>query len=133
MYAQMGAVCGFIPAHVQAKHYIEQWRLMNERFYNANFFVGSSIALATVESGIGAWKELQVSLEKVIEICNSLGDNRQAGEAVGFLTSNATMEGNVPLIEKYNARLLENAMRRNNPVQLVWHDEWAGSLAVYLG
>jgi tetratricopeptide (TPR) repeat protein len=43
------------------------------------------------------------------------------------------MEGNVPLIEKYNARLLENAMRRNNPVQLVWHDEWAGSLAIYLG
>jgi class 3 adenylate cyclase/tetratricopeptide (TPR) repeat protein len=133
MYAQMGAVCGFIPAHGQAKHYIEQWRVMNERFYNANFFVSSSIALATVESGIGAWKELQVSLEKVIEICNSLGDNRQAGEAVGFLTSNATMEGNVPLIEKYNARLLENAMRRNNPVQLVWHDEWAGSLAIYLG
>jgi hypothetical protein len=24
-------------------------------------------------------------------------------------------------------------MRRNNPVQLVWHYEWAGSLAVYLG
>jgi hypothetical protein len=43
------------------------------------------------------------------------------------------MEGNVPLIEKYNARLLENAMRRNNPVQWVWHYEWAGSLAVYLG
>ena len=133
MYAQMGAVCGFIPARGQAKHYTEQWHVMNERFYNANFFVSSSIALATVESGVGAWKELQVSLEEVIAICNSLSDNRQAGEAIGLLACNATMEGNVPLMEKYNARLLENAMRRNNPVQLVWHYEWAGSLAVYLG
>ena len=86
-----------------------------------------------MESGIGAWKELQVSLEKVIEICNSLGDNRQAGEAISFLTSNAVIEGNLRLVEQYNARLLENAMRRNNPVQMVWHYEWAGSLAIRRG
>jgi tetratricopeptide (TPR) repeat protein len=133
MYAQMGAICGFIPARGQARHYTEQWHALNERLYNANYFVSSSIALATVESGIGAWKELQVGLEKVIEICNSLGDNRQAGESISFLASNATMEGNVPLIERYSARLLENAMRRNNPVQLVWYYEWAGSLAIRLG
>jgi tetratricopeptide (TPR) repeat protein len=133
MYAQMGAICGFIPARGQARHYTEQWRLLNERYYNANFFVSSGIALATVESGIGAWKELQVSLEKVIEICNSLGNNRQAGEAISFLTANAAIEGNVPLIERYNARLLENAMRRNNPVQMVWFYEWAGSLALRQG
>jgi class 3 adenylate cyclase/tetratricopeptide (TPR) repeat protein len=130
MYAQMGAICGFIPARGQAKHYTEQWRVLNERLYNANYFVSSAIALATVESGIGAWKGLQVSLEKVIEICNSLGDNRQAGESISFLASNATMEGNVPLIEGYNARLLENAMRRNNPVQMIWYYEWEGSLAI---
>ena len=130
MYAQMGAICGFIPARGQAKHYTEQWRSLNERLYNANYFVSSSIALATVESGIGAWRELQLSLEKVIEICNSLGDNRQAGESISFLASNATIEGNVLLIEQYNTRLLENAMRRNNPVQLIWYYEWAGSLAI---
>jgi class 3 adenylate cyclase/tetratricopeptide (TPR) repeat protein len=133
MYAQMGAICGFIPARGQAKHYTEQWRVLNERFYNANYFVSSAIALATVESGIGAWKELQVSLEKVIEICNSLGDNRQAGEAISFLTSNAIIEGNMRLVEQYNARLLENAMRRNNPVQMVWYYEWAGSMAIRRG
>ena len=133
MYAQMGAICGFIPVRGQARHYTEQWRVLNERFYKANYFVSSALALATVEGGIGAWKELKVSLEKVIEICNSLGNNRQAGEAISLLTSNAIMEGNVPLIKRYNARLLENAMRRNNPVHLVWYCEWAGSLAILLG
>ena len=133
MYAQMGAICGFIPVRGQARHYTEQWRVLNERFYKANYFVSSALALATVEGGIGAWKELKVSLEKVIEICNSLGNNRQAGEAISLLTSNAIMEGNVPSIKRYNARLLENAMRRNNPVHLVWYCEWAGSLAILLG
>jgi tetratricopeptide (TPR) repeat protein len=133
MYAQMGAICGFIPARRQAQYYTEQWRELNQRFYNANYFVSSVIALATVQSGIGQWKELQVSLEDVIKICNSLGDNRQAGEAMSFLASNAVMEGNVRLVEHYNARLWENAIRRNNPVQAIWHDEWAISTALRLG
>lgn len=133
MYAQMGAICGFIPLRGQAKYYTEQWRDLNERYYDANNFVGSVIALATVESGIGLWEQLKVSLEKVIEICNGLGNNRQAGEALSFMASNATMEGNVQVAERYNARLLENALRRNNPVQMVWVCEWAGSLAVRIG
>src|SRR5512145_1980169 len=52
---------------------------------------------------------------------------------MSFLTSNAVIEGNMRLVEQYNARLLENAMRRNNPVQMVWHYEWAGSMAIRLG
>jgi hypothetical protein len=36
-------------------------------------------------------------------------------------------------VEYYNARLWENAIRRNNPVQVVWHDEWAISTALRLG
>ena len=133
MYAQMGAICSFIPLRKQARHYTEQWRVLNERFYNVNYFVSSVIALATVQSGIGEWKELQTSLEQVIKICTNLGDNRQAGEAMSFLTSNAVMEGNLPLVEQYNSRLWENALRRNNPVQAVWHDEWASSTALRLG
>ena len=133
MYAQSAAICGFIPLRGQARYYTEQWRVLNERFHNRNYFVSSVIARATVESGIGAWKELQVSLEEVIAICTSLGNDRQAGEAMSILTTNAVMEGNVRLVEQYNARLLKNAKRRNNPVQVIWHHEWAISTALRLG
>jgi len=133
MYAQMGAICGFIPVRGQASYYTEQWRMLNEQHYDANFFVGSAIALATVESGIGMWEPLKVTMEKVIEICNSLGNNRQTGEALSFLASNATVEGNMQLSEQYSGRLWENATRRNNPVQIVWYYEWAGSRALRLG
>ncbi|HJS20413.1 MAG TPA: AAA family ATPase [Anaerolineales bacterium] len=133
MNAQMGAICGFIPLRGQAKYYTDQWRKLIERYYNANIFVSSSIALATVESGIGAWEELKIGMEKVVEICNSLGDNRQAGDALSYLASNAVTEGNLPEAEGYNARLLESAMRRNNPVQIVWNLQWAGSIEIRRG
>jgi class 3 adenylate cyclase/tetratricopeptide (TPR) repeat protein len=133
MYAQMGAICGFIPLRGQARHYTEQWRLLTERYYNPNLYVSSAIALATVESGIGLWEDLKIGMEKVVEICNSLGDNRQAGEALSFMASNAIIEGNLLVTDGYNTRLLENALRRNNPVQIVWNLQWAGSVAIRRG
>jgi len=133
VYSQMAAICGFIPARGQAKHYTEQWRIYNESNYDANYFVSSVIALATVESGIGAWKDLQARLERVIEICLSLGDFRQAGEALSFLASNAVIEGDAELVQQYNDRLWKNAVRRDNPVQVIWNYQWAGSIAARQG
>lgn len=133
MYAQMGAICGFIPLRGQMNHYTEQWRLLIEKSYNTNLYLSSAIALATVESGIGLWEALKIRMEKVVEICNDLGDNRQAGEALSFMASNALIEGNLQLTDGYNARLLENALRRNNPVQIVWNLQWAGSVAIRRG
>ena len=133
MYAQMGAICGFIPLRGQSKYYKEQCHQVTEKNYNANFYISSVISLATVGSGIGQWEELKIEMEKVIEICNSLGDNRQAGEALSFLAANAVIEGNLPVADGYNARLLENALRRNNPVQIVWTCEWSGSIAIRRG
>jgi len=132
MYAQMGALCGFIPVRGQSKHYTEQWRVLNERYYNAKYFVGSVIALATVESGIGAWQGLQVSLEKVIEIGNNLGNHRSVGEALSFLACNALLEGDVALTEAYCARMLD-AVGRRNTAQTVWYYQWAGSLLLRRG
>jgi tetratricopeptide (TPR) repeat protein len=133
MYSQMGAICGFIPARGQAKHYTEQWRIYNERNYNAISYMSSVIALATVESGIGAWEELRDRMERVIEISLSIGDYRQAGEALSFMASNAVIEGNVESVQRTNARLWENAMRRDNSVHVVWYYQWIGSILARLG
>lgn len=63
--------------------------------------MSSAIALATVESGIGLWEPLKIGMEKVVEIRNTLGDNRQAGEALSFMASNALIEGNLPAADAY--------------------------------
>jgi tetratricopeptide (TPR) repeat protein len=133
MYSQMGAICGFIPARGQAKHYTEQWRIYNERNYNPISYMSSVIALATVESGIGAWEELRERMERVIEISLSIGDYRQAGEALSFLASNAVIEGNVETVQRDNVRLWENALRRDNSVHVVWSHQWVGSILARLG
>ena len=133
VYAQMGAIMGFIPIRSQAKYYTEQWSALNERFNHPGYFVSSAISLATVESGIGAWDLVKERMERVVSICNEIGNNRQAGEALSFMASNATIEGNVEKVKYHNARLIENARRRNNPVQIVWSHQWAGSIALTRG
>jgi class 3 adenylate cyclase/tetratricopeptide (TPR) repeat protein len=133
VYAQMGSIMGFIPIRSQARYYTEQWSVLNERFNHPGTFVSSAISLATVESGIGAWDLVKERMERVIAICNEIGNNRQAGEAVSFMATNATIEGNVQNVNFYNARLIENARRRNNPIQVVWSHQWAGSIALTQG
>lgn len=133
MYAQMGAICGFIPMRGQSKYYTDQWRALTEKYYNANLYVSSANALATVQSGIGMWEELKIEMEKVVEICNALGDNRNAGDALAFLGANAVLEGNLPQAEGYQARMLESAQRRNNQVQIVWNYQLAGTIAIRRG
>jgi class 3 adenylate cyclase/tetratricopeptide (TPR) repeat protein len=133
MYAQMGAICGFIPLRGQSKYYTDRWRALSEKYYNANLYVSSANALATVESGIGMWEELKIEMEKVVEICNTLGDNRNAGDALAFLGANAVIEGDLPVAVGYQARMLENAMRRNNPVQIIWNFQVAGTIAIRQG
>jgi len=133
VYAQMGAIMGFIPIRSQASYYTEQWSVLNERFNHPGTFVSSAISLATVESGIGAWELVRERMGKVAQICNNIGNNRQAGEAFSFMVSNAVIEGNAEKVNYYNAQLIENAKRRNNPVQWVWSYQWAGSIALLQG
>lgn len=133
MYAQMGAVMGFIPLRSQYEYYSEEWRQLDEHFKHPGYFVSSAISLATLQSGIGDWAALEPRLEKVIEICNEMGDKRQAGEAYSFLASNAIIEGKIQdAIERSN-RMVEHALKANNPIHFVWGCQWLGSIAIHRG
>jgi tetratricopeptide (TPR) repeat protein len=104
---------------------------LNERFHNSEYFIKSVLALATFESGSAEWKELHPDLEKVIEICTSLGDQRQIGEALSFLSCNALLEGNVQLAEQYHSRMLKTV--QNHSTQMTWYYSWSGALLLRLG
>ncbi len=133
MYSQMGAVMGFIPLRSQYEYYAEQWRILDERFQHPGYFVSSVISLATLQSGIGDWEDLRPRLEKVIEICNEVGDKRQAGEAYSFLASNAIIEGNIKEAATRSNRMLEHALKASNPIHYVWGCQWLGSVAIHRG
>jgi eukaryotic-like serine/threonine-protein kinase len=129
----MGAVMGFIPLRSQYEHYSEQWRLLDQRFKHPGYFVSSAISLATVQSGIGDWAALKPRLEKVIEICNAMGDKRQAGEAYSFLSSNAIIEGNIRDATERSNRMLDHALNASNPIHFVWGCQWLASIAIHRG
>ncbi len=119
-YAQLAAVAGFVPLRSEVDHYKKAWRVLAEKFNHPAYFVSSAIGVAAVDSGLGLWDGITPDLEKAITICESLGNNRQTGEALAFLTCNASIKGDVNATLAYNARLDESARRRQNPVQIVW-------------
>jgi tetratricopeptide (TPR) repeat protein len=133
VYAQMGAICGFIPAPAQYRHYSAQADRLMKKFDHNVYYVGAQISLAAYESGIGMWEDLKPRLEKVIVLCDELGDNRQAGEALAYLGANAEIAGNASMLNEYNRRLWESAQRRENPVQILWSKQLACSIAASLG
>lgn len=133
VYAQMGAVCGFIPAPSQYRHYSAQANRIMERFVHRGYYVGSQVSLAAYESGIGMWEDLKTRLEQVIRYCDELGDNRQMGEALAYLGANAELSGDVKALEGYNRRLWESAQRRENPVQILWSKQLSCSVTASLG
>jgi hypothetical protein len=133
VYSQMGSVCGFIPARSQYRHYRARADELLERFDHPGYYVVAQLSLAAYESGQGTWKELEPRLEKVIAYCEELGDNRQVGEALAYLASNAEISGDVRLLKGYNWRLGDSARRRENPVQILWSKQLACSVAASLG
>ena len=120
MYAQLAAVSGFIPLRSEVTHYKNAWRALADKFEHPAYFVQSVIGIAAVDSGLGLWEELKPDLEKAISICEELGNNRQTGESLAYLTSNALIQGDAKATLAYNQRLDESARRRQNPVQIVW-------------
>jgi class 3 adenylate cyclase len=133
VYAQMGAICGFVPAPSQYRHYSAQAERIMQRFDHSRYYVGAQLSLAAYESGIGLWQDLKPRLEKAITLCDEVGDNRQMGEALAYLGANAEIAGDVRELEQYNRRLWECAQRRENPVQILWSRQLACSIAARLG
>lgn len=133
VYAQVSAICGFIPLRGQAKYYGRKSREIEGKFNHLGYTIGSAISLATMESGIGLWDELTERLTRVAAICEELGDNRQRGEALSFLVSNAIVQGDADLALANNERLRENSFRGKNPVQRVWVHQWDAGVALYRG
>ena len=120
MYAQLAAVSGFIPLRSEVTHYKKAWRALADKFEHPAYFVQSVIGIAAVDSGLGLWDELKPDLEKAVSICDELGNNRQTGESLAYLTSNELIKGDAQATLVYNQRLDESARRRQNPVQIVW-------------
>lgn len=133
VYAQVSSIAGFIPWRSQSEYYARQWNRLDRQFNHAGYYVSSINSLAAYESGIGKWEDLKPRLEKVVELCNRLGDHRQAGEALSYLACNACYEGDFHAAYGYMTRLKEHSQRRHNPVIKEWAQQAEGYVLMSLG
>ncbi|MEW6240343.1 MAG: adenylate/guanylate cyclase domain-containing protein [Chloroflexota bacterium] len=133
VYAQVSSISGFIPWRSQSEYYARQWSRLDRQFNHAGYYVSSTNSLAAYDSGIGKWEDLKPRLEKVVQICNELGDHRQAGEALSYLACNACYEGDFHTAHGYMTRLKEHSQRRHNPVIKEWAQQAEGYVLMSLG
>ncbi len=133
VYAQVSSIAGFIPWRSQSEYYARQWSRLDKQFNHAGYYVSSTNSLAAYDSGIGKWEDLKPRLEKVVQICNGLGDHRQAGEALSYLACNACYEGDFHTAFGYMTRLKEHSQRRHNPVIKEWAQQAEGYVLMSLG
>ncbi len=133
VYAQVSSIAGFIPWRSQSEYYARQWSRLDQQFDHPGYYVSSINSLAAYDSGIGKWEDLKPRLEKVVQICNQLGDHRQAGEALSYLACNACYEGDFHTAYGYMTRLKEHSQRRHNPVIKEWAQQAEGYVLMSLG
>jgi hypothetical protein len=120
MYATMSAVMGFVPLHAAARYYKQRWVQMGEKIHDPNAYVDGAIALSTVASGNGAWREVGDLIEKAADICEEIGDHRRGAESVAYLSINSLLEGGPAMTALHNKRLWQIAMRRQNPIHIAF-------------
>jgi tetratricopeptide (TPR) repeat protein len=120
MYATMSAVMGFVPLPSQSRYYKERWLALGEKISDPNAFVDGAIALCAVASGNGSWQEVTNLIERAAAICEEMGDHRRGAEAVAYFGINKLLEGGPKLVEPYNKREWEIAMRRENPIHIAF-------------
>jgi hypothetical protein len=123
-YAQMSVVASFVPLRGLARTYTERARSLLARFNRPDLYISSAIAIAASQSGEAQWPLVDELLEPAYALCLELGDDRQAGETLSFLTLNGYLQGRPERGDEYAAYLYETAGQRNNPLQMTWALHW---------
>jgi len=69
---------------------------------------------------VGKWDDIRAKAQKARELCEQLGDYRQWGDALSVLGESAFLSGHVAEGLVIQKTLLDDARRRNSPLQTVW-------------
>lgn len=123
-YAQMSVVASFVPLRGLARDYSQRAMRLLAKFNRPDLYISSAIAIAASQSGEAQWLLVDDLLEPAYSLCLELGNDRQAGETLSFLTLNGYLQGRPERGDEYAATLYENASQRNNPLQLTWALHW---------
>lgn len=119
-YSGTAVLAGFAQLHKLAETYVERALAVAKEVNQPSNLITVNVVTSVYHIAVGKWEDIRVKAQKAREICEELGDYRQWGDALSVLGESAFLSGRIAdglLIQK---TLLEDARRRNSPLQIVW-------------
>jgi class 3 adenylate cyclase/tetratricopeptide (TPR) repeat protein len=119
-YAGTAVLAGFAQLHPLAETYVKRAVAVAEEVNQPSNLITVNVVTSVYHMSIGKWDEIRAKGQKARELCEELGDYRQWGDALSILGESAFLSGNIAEGLTIQQILLEDARRRNSPLQIGW-------------
>ncbi|MCC6299610.1 MAG: AAA family ATPase [Anaerolineales bacterium] len=119
-YSGMSVLAGFTQLHKLAEAYVERALAVAKTVNQPSNLITVNVVTSVYQISVGKWEEIRVKAQKARELCEELGDYRQWGDALSVLGESAFLSGHIAEGLAAQRALLEDARRRNSPLQIVW-------------
>ena len=119
-YSGMAVLCGFAQLHNLAERYVERALAVAKEVNQPSNWIAVNVVTSVYHIAVGKWDDIRAKAQKARELCEELGDYRQWGDALSVLSESAFLSGHIAEGLLVHTALLEDARRRNSPLQTVW-------------
>lgn len=119
-YSGMAVLCGFAQLHPLAEKYVERALAVAKEVNQPSNLITVNVVTSVYHIAVGKWDDIRAKAQSARELCEELGDYRQWGDALSVLGESAFLSGHIAEGLLAQTALLEDARRRNSPLQTVW-------------
>ena len=119
-YSAMAVLAGFAQLHSLADIYVDRALTIAEQVREPSNLITVQVVTSVYQISVGKWDEIRARAEKARALCEEIGDFRQWGDSMDVLGESALISGDLDYSLTQLNRLLEDARRRRNPLQVCW-------------
>ncbi len=119
-YAGMAVLCGIARLHGLAEEYAARALAAAKEVNLTSMIITVNVVTSVYHMSVGKWEEARRKGHEARELCVQLGDYRQWGESMSVMGESYYFAGDIPEALNIQKALLEDARRRNSPLQTVW-------------
>lgn len=119
-YSGTAVMAGFAQLHPLAESYVNYALAVAADVNQPSNLITVNVVTSVYQISVGKWEDVRAKGQKARELCEELGDYRQWGDALSILGESAFLSGNITEGLAIQKTLLDDARRRNSPLQIGW-------------
>ncbi len=119
-YSGTAVMAGFAQLHPLAEAYVKYADAAAAEVNQPSNLITVNVVTGVYLISVGKWDEVRAKGQQARELCEELGDYRQWGDALSILGESAFLSGKITEGLAVQKTLLEDARRRNSPLQIGW-------------